>query len=695
MPATYTDNIDSDTDVKRSEDKFSELNSLIDDMRNAGMRVTNTWREMWTTAFKYAWGRQLQNITPQDDWNYIIINRIYPLMMSTVSKLAKNNPKVLTFPWDVDRDGATEFAEKWAGILQYIWESPYELSMRLKLIKGLLDAALFGYMVGKVFWDKQVSYNTDNHTWDGNVRHEFIHPATFWVDPCAENMEKAENCGTQRRVKLEWAINRWPEHKEAIEKEAYTSDSPKYVEGFEIIYDSQRASTLDENPKMMFTKIVDLILKRALHRSEDTAGGESKKQKYVTIEETYWKDYTTKHIKQEDYIPGKRLVDQGLAAMSEENGQVLDIESGELFPTEKWPKEVIDEYDEMVFPNGRFVLRIGKAILNPKEKDQQYRYSRWPFTVMPYHVLPHMWQGCNAVEMARNNNDMLNLTISSLVHRVRLAADPERLLEEGALAKDREGKVRQKKPKGLGKFILVNAGKIDKIKNMDYGRLDPAIMLLAQIIKQDIDDTMFSQDVARGAGSNKTPMQKGTGKMTATEASKLDVNSHDYIAMQAIFLDVWIDLTLTLIAEIVQMNYSEGRMVRIISDKEERTREKLTQGMLDIRFDVNIVPGSTMPFDKERKKENYMIAHKILANPMPHPSLEETLQVLEISNRKKILQRHQGTIMFSKFLQLSQMLARVDSKEIQSALQLIPELQPLYELMTQVAQLQIPAEASK
>lgn len=670
------------------EDKFPELNALLDDMRNAGMRVTNTWKEMWTTAFKYAWGRQLQNIKPKDDWNYIIVNRIYPLMMSTLSKLAKNNPKVLAFPWDMDKEGATEFAERWAGILQYIWESKLELNMRLKLIKGLLDAALFGYMVGKTYWDKRVVYDEENHTWIGNVRHDFIHPTTFWTDPSAESLETAENCGTQRRVKLEWAINRWPQYKDQIEKESYTAEDPRYVEGFEIIYDSQKAATLHENPKMMFTKIVDLILRRGLNRQEGPAG-ESNKQRYVTIEEVYWKDYTERHVKLDDYVPADDLIKQGVITKGQENGQYFSVESGELF--ENWPKQVVDEYDEMVFPKGRFVLRIGRTVLNPQEKDQKYRYSSWPFTVMPYHVLPHMWQGCNAVEMAKNNNDMLNLTISSLVHRVRLAADPERLMEENSLALDREGKVRQTKPRGLGKFIVLRQGKIDKVKNMDYGRMDPAIIMLAQIIKQDIDDSMFSQDVARGAGSNKTPMQRGTGKMTATEAAKLDVNSHDYIAMQSIFLDGWIDETLTLIAEIVQGNYSEGRKTTIIGMNEHPVGMTLDREMLNVKLHVNIVPGSTLPFDKERKKVNHLEAYKILSNPMPHPMLEEVLQVLEISNRKKILLRHQGTILFSKFLQLAQMLQQADPAEVQQALQLIPELQPLYELMMQTAQLQIPA----
>ncbi len=697
-------NIDTDVDkIHTVEDKFPELNTLLDKKRDAGMVVTNLWRDMWFTAFKYVWGRQLQNIKPRDDWNYIIINRIYPLMFSTISKLAKNNPKVLTFPWDADKEGAQEFAEQWAGILQYIWESQYELSMRLKLIYGILDAAIFGYMVGKTHWDSKVDWDIDAGEWIGNVRHSFINPATFWTDPTAESMEEAESCGTKRRVKMEWAVSRWPEYKDEIEKQAYTADDPQYIEGQQINYDSQKAGddwdTYRTNPRMRFNRLVDLILGRAGNYTHKEDMSFVNQQKYVTIEEIYWKDYTTEHIKIEDAIPAKELNDQGVIVTDPNTQMHMDPATGKEFDDE-WPMRLTKEYDKPKFPKGRFVLRVGRTILNPDEDDQQYKYSRWPFQIMPYHILPHMWQGGNAVEMVRNNQDMLNLTISTLVHRTRLTADPERLIEINALARDRKGKIRQIKPRGLGKIIMVAKGAIEKIKNMEYARMDPAAILLSQMIKQDMDDSMFSQDQSRGAVSNKTPLQKGGGKMSASEAIRVDVNAGDYTGMQSIYLDGWIDNTLTLIAEIVQANYSEGRKVRIIGGDEERSMAALTSNLLDMRFDVNIVPGSTMPFDKQRKEASYLKAHELTSNPLPQPMLEETLQVLGIANRKKILARHQGTQLFAQFVQMAQLLQNVDPAELEKIFQLLPELKPLYDLMTQAGQLapamgQKPAQVTK
>ena len=69
--------------------------------------------------------------------------------------------------------------------------------------------------------------------------------------------------------------------------------------------------------------------------------------------------------------------------------------------------------------------------------------------------------------------------------------------------------------------------------------------------------------------------------------------------------------------------------------------------------------------------------------------LEETLQVLEIANRKKILAKHQGTQLFAQFVQLAQLLQNVKPEEIEAALELLPELKPVYDLLVQVGQLQI------
>jgi hypothetical protein len=338
---------------------------------------------------------------------------------------------------------------------------------------------------------------------------------------------------------------------------------------------------------------------------------------------------------------------------------------------------------EPTYPNGRFVLRIGKTILNQEKNSktiekvqpsQKYQYSRWPFTVMPYHILPHMWQGGNAIEMVRNNNDMLNITMSAMVNQVERTADPDKLMEAGTMARDRQGRIRKVKF-NMGKLIIVGKGKLDKVKNMIWAPVDPSVLSLASIMKQDIDDNSFSQPVARGEIA-----KSGT---TKAEALRANINSHDYTAMQAVFLDGWIDDSCTLIAEIVQANYSPGRMIRI-KGADSTGLASVTGELLDVRFDVNIEPGSTLPFDEERKQQKYLQAYQLVNQPIPNPMIEETLRVLDITDREKILAKYQGVVLFRQFIGFGQAAAQLPPEIVQ---QMPPELVPVYQLLIQAGQL--------
>jgi hypothetical protein len=665
-------------------DNNQELNAFLDGLVTAGMAVTNKWKDMWCTALQYTWGQMLRDINPKENWNYIVVNRIYPIMFQNIAKLSKNNPKIITHGWDEERAGVVEFVEQWSGILQYIWESPYELNMRLKLIKGLLDAGLFGYMVGKVIWEDKVKWDEENKVWVGNVKQNFVHPANFWCDPSADSVLTSENCGSQRLVKVEWAMNRWPDDKEDIKQQAFTQNDPRYIASSDLIYRNQKGSTLGRSKnKTVYSKLVDLIMPKGFGNSGQDGTVTEDKQEYVCIEEIYWKDYSEKNIKIEEAVPINDLVTAGLVSVEEGTGLAFDLVKKQPLEKEDHPTQVVREYMEPNYPNGRFVLRIGKTILNQKKnsKDiktlqplQKYRYSRWPFTVMPYHILPHMWQGGNAVEMVRNNNDMLNITMSAMVNQVERTADPDKLMEAGTMARDRKGRIRKVKF-NMGKLIIVAKNKIDKVKNMVWAPVDPAVLNLAALMKQDIDDNSFSQPVSRGE------IQKsGT---TKAEAIRANVNSHDYTAMQAVFLDGFIDETCTLIAEIVQDNYSPGRMIRI-KGVDNMSLAAISQGLLDVRFDVNIEPGSTLPFDEERKAVKYLQAYQLVGEPIPNPMIEEVLRVLDITDREKILAKYQGVVLFRQFIQMGQLAMQLDPEKVKA---MPPELQPIYQLLIQAGQL--------
>jgi hypothetical protein len=92
--------------------------------------------------------------------------------------------------------------------------------------------------------------------------------------------------------------------------------------------------------------------------------------------------------------------------------------------------------------------------------------------------------------------------------------------------------------------------------------------------------------------------------------------------------------------------------------------------MKEVHFDIDIVPGMTLPFDEEKRIEKYMTAYKLLADPNPNPMLPDMLRILEIQNWKKLLSQIEPYQLYMQFSQLYEAVkaGQVDPNE---AVQLI------------------------
>jgi hypothetical protein len=111
---------------------------------------------------------------------------------------------------------------------------------------------------------------------------------------------------------------------------------------------------------------------------------------------------------------------------------------------------------------------------------------------------------------------------------------------------------------------------------------------------------------------------------------------------------------------------------------------KVTGELLDVRFDVNIEPGSTLPFDEERKTARYLQAYQLVGEPVPNPMIEETLRVLDITDRQKILAKYQGLVLFRQFIQFGQLATQLTPEALEG---MPKELEPLLQLLLQAGQL--------
>jgi hypothetical protein len=664
-----------------------DLNKYLDDLEAAGMAVTKKWHSMWRTAVMYVWNEQLGDIKKNPDWEYIVINYIYPLMMQGIAKLSKNNPKVLGRPW---KDEDAEYAEKWQGVIQYAWEQL--LNMREDVIYALLDSSVFGYSVGKICWQERVKWDEQNKKWLGDVKHQIVHPANFWADPTATRIKDARNLGTMRKVRLDWAISQWPDFEEKLKEEAKLPNDYnelEYSDGLnsaidnQPIYQNQSAGTI----KRYFSKIVSLMTGRDTNSSAD-AGKD--KIEYVWLKETYFKDEYEKHVKIEDFVPEQTLLAKGEVLAEDGTGILKWAKDGTELSKDNYPKQTLQEYDQPLFPRGRYVLRAGKTILNPDLDDQAYSFSRWPFNVLVHHILPHMWQGSNAVEFSKSSQDMLNSTVAHLIQHIKLNADPQKIVEAQTLAKDKKGRVREIKGKA-GEIIIVKKGRQDAIRNLESGRLGTEVFSLIEYLRKDIETQQFMHPTAQGASAGR--------QVTAQEAARMDTNAHDMIAMRSVLLDKWIEGTAINIAEMLQKYYDIERKLRVIGIDGETRNIMMNAELKQVEWDLEIEPGSTLPFDEERKKNDYMAAYKILENPNPNALLEDMLRILNIANRSKILSKHKQIQIFKQFIQLSQQVQGIlqQAQQAQQAgTQVAPEqmaavqgqiMQQVMQLMQQVTQI--------
>lgn len=638
-----------------------ELTDHLDRLEREGMSVTQKWFGVWRQAIEYMWGQQLQGIKRNPDWDYVTINHIYPLVMQGIAKLSKNQPKMICRAWKAEN---AEWAEKWQGLIQYSWEQI--LGMKMQTVHAMLDAAMYGYAVGKPLWKPKVYWDDQIKGWVGEIGHRLVHPAGFWCDPNAENLQESEGTGTVRKVTVEWAIQQWPQFEKQIRESVGKEDSyagydtigTGYSIGSDVVYENQRDYGTGFRGKI--ANFVNLIFGQHEDRAPTGTDKHEVEQEYVWVRETYFRDYSEDHVKIEDMADTDSLVEKGEVYIdpADPNRLVRWSGTGEAVSQEDWPKVVRADYRKPKFPRGRMVIRVNDVIVNPDPDEQVYRYSRWPFVILPHHILPHMWQGSNAVDMSRGSQDILNLTVSYILQHVKMAANPQKIVEANTLAKDKHGKTRIIRDKA-GEMIVVEQGKSDKIRNLQGNNLDPSVWSLAQYLQQDLETQQFMHAVAQGRASK---------NMSATEAARLDTNANDLIAMRSFLLERWAEGDANLIAEILQENYEEGRRIRVVDWTGQAQPAEMTQEMRTVEWDLEVEPGTTLPFDEERQKEDYLTAYKLCGDPNLNPMLEEVLRKLNIANREKILTKHQQLQVFKQFVQLAQM-AQQAGQQLQQAQQ--------------------------
>lgn len=623
----------------------------IKDMEESGMEVTRSWVSMWQEAIRYFFSDQLRNVKRHKDWDWIVINYIWPAAMQEIAKLAKNNPTIYTNPWEPS-DGDT--AEMMQSALQYIWEKGINGNgMRLEQIRQILDKKIYGYSVSKIFWDDKLFWDDKQKAWIGDVKYRLWHPAEFW----ASNEEKIDegSCGTVRYVTLEYAIKKWPDFKKELTAESeknvdiVSSGGGNSIAGFT----STGITTWPEGTGKSDTERPTLLLGNILTNDRLSGNGIKnlgKNVKIVKISECYFHDNSEVPRKLKEDISAEELLSNG--QLVNNNGIYTEPLTGMPIVPDQWPSRITKEWDEPNYPNGRYVIRCGDTGLNPS--DQKYKYSRWPFIVMPHYLLPHMWQGINAVEMYKSVQDMINISISHLTNHMKQFGDPRIAIETGALdSPPGSKKSAYKIGSGAGAIIRLVRGGLNRMKIIDPPNTSPVIGSLYQLLSQEFKNLTGLQGIATGQ-----PLKSDS---SATEASLLMMSATDRVFLQNVYEEEWVRQCAGLIAEIVQDKYDVGRMVRIVGQDKVQSATEINQKIKDVKFDIAIMPGSMLPFDEEKKIAKYLKAYELLSQPIPNPMLPEMLRTLEIPNWQKMLQQSE---MYQKFIQFTQLYEGVKTGKI-------------------------------
>ena len=657
----------------KAEDKNTVLNNFLDKMTTSGMQKTKQWVDMWQLSLRYFFGEQLAGKIRHKNWDWIVVNYIWPTAMQEIAKLSKNFPRIIAQPWE---DSDVEAAEAWQSKLQWDWEQGFnKRGMRLDQIAAILDGKLFGYRVSKVFWEDKVKWNEEAQEWEGDVKHKLWHPALFWASD--EEHINDGDCGTERYVSLDWAISRWPDFEDELKLEAQKFHQEHF--GRPTVRGSKSTGTTaalasgvfpggseSETHRTDSNMIVSLVT--ASDVSHGNGQGVPKEEEVVKLQEIYFRDLDSESVTEKENIPIEELITAGVVFQQGDN--FVD-EKGSVLAPEDFPTRTVREYKKPKFPNGRFIVRVGRTVLNPKQEDQVYPHSQWPFVVTPHYLLPHMWQGVNAVELYRSPQDLINISVSHLFNNMKLFGDPKIAVENDAMAVNPRTKKAFRIGAGPGAIIRLVRGGLSRFKILDPPSTSTGAALLYQLFVNEFKNMTGIQNIASG--------KRDEGRTTATQSQLLAISSHDRIALQAAYEDEWVRRVCILDAEISQLHYDVGRYIRIIGEDKAVGAQQITEKMKDVRFDVNIESSSQIPFDAEKELAKKLQAYQLLNNPTPNPLLPDILRELGINNWKKILAQHSA---WQSFIQLQQLFEGVKSGQIpiEEAVKLITQR------LTQMAQ---------
>jgi hypothetical protein len=592
---------------KRAE--TNDLNSRLTLMRDDALAAAEDWHDVYQDGLNYVFNNQLAGKRFKDGWEPIVCNYIFPAMMQELALISQRNSIILARPVESDDQQAAEIL---TSHLQWLYD--YLLKTNDHLLRAALDGKMYGHYVGMTMWEPKARWDDRAKVWRGEPRVHLIRPEYFGADPEAENIDAAGYIFTRRRIRRQEALRRWPKFRDEIE------DAPSLEEDVEaqaaLRYSGLSIEDADVEEFSDQGRLVRLLTgQHDLEYSTARSGHD-----YVTVEQFFWIDGEEQRRRDE-----RNRAEEDLLASGEivQDGALFRWgETGELVKSEDWPKELVNEYDEPKYPNGRFAIRIGDTILNASDKAQRWPYRKWPIVVGVNHLLPHTWHGLNGVEMAKGLQDWINVTATHMRNYINSFADPIVVMEDGARPQG-AGPL----PSKAGSIWRVVKGALNKVRREPPPEMSGSTFQIFDRMAAELRDQTGVQEVGLGRASG--------GKQTAEEVIRLETNTRMRTALGNKLLDSYVKGIYERVSEMCQLHYSADEYVRVVGQKGAVQARQITQQMKEIEFDIRLEVGTALPFDRERKKQDAAALFQMFGMSVA----PEVLEAYEIGDKDEMLSR--------------------------------------------------------
>lgn len=631
-----------------TESELADLNDRIDGMIAGGEAVNDEWADLWQDGLNYVFGNQLARSRRRKGWERVQDNRIFPALTQQIAMLMQRRPSIEPCPYE---DGDRPFMPFWKGLLQ--WQFENDLGMPLLAALAVLDAGIYGYYVAHVYGEPKAEWLDREKRWRWAPRAALLRPEYFGADPDAESLRDAAYVYCRRRMLLEKAVQRWPEMRAEIEAAAREereagpgsaySGPPTARYSFAADFSLEDDEEIEESGRRSVEgRLAHILLRRA--RGDDwlppRTGGAAREDlpRFVTVTQVYFRDGREVAGEQTEPVPAAALLAAGTIVRHPELGTYHvanpaafppGLAAGDEVPADAWPTQVVRRWtDEPLYPHGRFVLRIGRTILNRDPQTQRYAFRRWPFVVGVNQALPHAWQGLNAVEMARGLQDWVNVSVAHLANYVKFFGDPIVMAEAGAVAADPENrKISAKLRACAGAVWRLAAGGRAKIHREPPVPMPAGTMAIWDAMKEELTDQTGMQDVGLG--------RRTKGDPTAYEISELSRHTHARTSMAAEYQDAWMADVMALVAEMDQRFLAPGDSVRIAGEGHRGAAAAIAEGACDARFDLVMKVGQALPYDRERSRRDARELYGVLGAAY----LPELLEAYAVPNKQEVLAR--------------------------------------------------------